>query len=290
MTSLSTEVGKALIEPINNILKPPSEEFGAFLAQHVQHLRWKSAVKILALVKEKIGDSGGLKNVPDPKIFMKWIEGCSLENENDSDMHEMWASLLVSSSENSSEQALYIDYMNILKNIDGTIARIIDELYGVRFGNAKDILAPEPFEALLEDRMQDLKIEGILRLILNDNKTGYSNFFTPGIVTEVHKSGRLISSIKFNFREVSEQVPLTEETREQIENQNFYLKHAEYSSYSHLDYLLEKFSLAERDSNTFLSELQLSDGKVTCQTSFLKKTLFGTDFYKAVSYKGDAVK
>lgn len=104
---------------------PGVRELGEFIADKIRYQRWKSAVKTLERAKEFAEPYGGLKKVPPLKFFVPFMENCSLEEE-DEELVDMWAHLLVSAS-NDFESG-HLLFMRILKEITGVEVRLIRKI------------------------------------------------------------------------------------------------------------------------------------------------------------------
>lgn len=97
-------------------------QFSELIADKVRYLRWTSAVRTLERAKTFAEPYGGLAKAPPLKFFLPFMENCSLE-ENDDEVVDLWARLLVDASRNFGSGHLL--FMRILKEITGSEARLL---------------------------------------------------------------------------------------------------------------------------------------------------------------------
>ena len=111
---------------VTESIGPSSIALGDYVAHKIKYLHWKSAVKTLAKVKKIADENGGFENVPNPKMFLPWMEGVSLEHPEDELMHERWANLLANSM---NDEYLYgITYTKILSELSGRATALLEKI------------------------------------------------------------------------------------------------------------------------------------------------------------------
>lgn len=114
------------------ITKPVADELGEMLANHFKSWKATNLLKILVKANGKLALSQDGKLILNPKILFKIAENGSLESE--SDIQEMWAGLIVSSTD-ADEGILYVE---ILTSLSKGQAMILQETCK----NAKVSLSP----------------------------------------------------------------------------------------------------------------------------------------------------
>ena len=118
---IQTEITKALTSSLGSGAKELSE----LIADKVRFLRWKSAVRTLEKAKLFSEPYGGLMKVPPLNFFLPFMETCSLEEE-DEDVVDMWAHLLVAAS--IEFRAGHLLFMRLLREITGSEARLLRDI------------------------------------------------------------------------------------------------------------------------------------------------------------------
>lgn len=118
---------------IADFLSPLTEGFG-LIGDHVRIWRQEAVLRALEnFHKEARERDVPLRPVP-PKMLVRWIEGASLED--DEELSKKWARLLLHSSRNSSNE--YVWAANILSNLSPSEAVFLDNLYGRAVRNLSD--------------------------------------------------------------------------------------------------------------------------------------------------------
>lgn len=126
---LAKEVSKGLADA----LKVPANEVGQYIADKIRFLRYKSLMKILQKAADFSKKEGVKLDAPAIKFLVPLAEAASLEDEDDDEIHQLWANLLSSSSDLKVGEGLL--YINFLKNIGRREVEFLKEL--IEEGRAK---------------------------------------------------------------------------------------------------------------------------------------------------------
>jgi len=111
-SSIKEEFAKAL----GQVLQPSAKSLGSLFALRLQYLEWRSAIKVLEKVKQKVSSTGDVSELPPIKTFIPLLEGAALEQHDNTFMQDMWANLLIAEiKQNDENTALYVD---LLKKIN----------------------------------------------------------------------------------------------------------------------------------------------------------------------------
>jgi len=137
VSQIATQVGvpnelviKA-VEFVGSLLSSPLKELSNIGTDQIKWLRVKNQVRLLNTAKEYC-DKKGIKSSYIPaKFLFPLLEGVSLEEDNDEDMHKMWTALLLNAIDYSSEKKVKLGYIDMLKQLSAQEAKILDISYDV---------------------------------------------------------------------------------------------------------------------------------------------------------------
>lgn len=118
-------IQKEITNALSKTLGSSAAELSELISDKVRYLRWKSAVRTLEKAKIFAEPYGGLCKAPPLKFFLPFMETCSLE-EDDEDVVDMWANLLVAASMEFKPGHLL--FMRILREITGAEARLLRDI------------------------------------------------------------------------------------------------------------------------------------------------------------------
>lgn len=102
--TLEDVAAKEIARAVNSIAQSPTAEIGAYIADKVKLLRYKSLIKIVKRAEEIAKSEGVELKMPPLKFFVPFCEGASLEDQGEDvgdklpDIREMWAKLLTNAS------------------------------------------------------------------------------------------------------------------------------------------------------------------------------------------------
>lgn len=120
---VSGDAVKPLVGAVVDLFSPITEPMG-WIGDLVRDQRVRSALKCFEQAKV-LADKKGIKlKAPPAKFLSQFIDSCSLENENDKQLIEWWARLLVDAG--SDFQGKHIFYTNILKQVTATELEILE--------------------------------------------------------------------------------------------------------------------------------------------------------------------
>ena len=171
-TQRALEAAKPFLEKIVN---PPLDEIGLLVQDRVRLWRFNQQLKIVTRAKELAEKHNiKLKEVP-LKILAPLLEGASLEE--DLDLQEMWANLLVNYADNEQQLTSSI-FPNMLSQLSTREVRVLKfnlENYKTQFLNRSNWEAGE--------KLSSYEISNLLRLgILDEESTYIDNTETPNSI------------------------------------------------------------------------------------------------------------
>lgn len=152
----SAEIAKGL----SSIIAIPAAEIGNYIADKVRFLRFRSLLKVLKKAEKLCEEQRTSLKAPALKFLVPFAESASLEEEDDDDIQEMWANLLINSD--NLEIADGLMYINFLKNIGHREVKFIREIVEggrartnamfISFHNAEDaeFIDRNSYEILIE--------------------------------------------------------------------------------------------------------------------------------------------
>ena len=111
-----------LTHQLADLLSPLTEGVG-LVGDQIRLFRQRAVVAALERAHEIARERGTkLKSIP-PKFLVEWMESASLENEEEVELRDWWAKLLVSASEDY--KSAHIAYVDLLKKLDPEDAKTI---------------------------------------------------------------------------------------------------------------------------------------------------------------------
>jgi hypothetical protein len=113
--------GVAPVNTLVDLLSPFSHGMG-WIGDRFSDLRRKSAIRAARKAKELLAAEGIVRGDIPPKILLPWLEGASLETEEDS-LTDMWAGLLARAVKSS--DAVNISYIETLKRLGKKEAQLL---------------------------------------------------------------------------------------------------------------------------------------------------------------------
>ncbi len=122
---MSEDVEQQVAGALAATLGAPATEMGAYVADRIRFLRWRSAVRTLNRAKEIAQKEGLTLTRPALKFLVPFMEHCSLE-EDDADIIELWSRLLVSAAVEFRPGHLL--FMRLLREMTGSEARLLHDL------------------------------------------------------------------------------------------------------------------------------------------------------------------
>jgi hypothetical protein len=130
-----------------------SDFVGLIGVDWIRHWRWSNLVKIAGKVRKRAEEQNFDPKKVAPKFIREFFENASLE-END-DMQTMWANLLVNQVKDGD---VNIHYLNILKELEPTEARLLDSLYGQSLNSINTEFEFEPIQQAFGMEEVNLKV------------------------------------------------------------------------------------------------------------------------------------
>lgn len=116
------EASKSLSKSLVEILSPFTNSLG-FIGDRLAMARRASVIRAAKKATERLADEGITKGCIPPKLLLPWLEGVSLEVDDDETLQDMWAGLLVRSVKSS--DAANISYCDVLKKIGTDEAKLL---------------------------------------------------------------------------------------------------------------------------------------------------------------------
>src|SRR4051812_19777659 len=98
VAKVAEQLEPAATEFASRVTGAPSQELGAWIADHIRFRRWKSEIKILRKAREHAEKAGFAPQEVPLKTLAPLLEGGSLEDEDDDEMIDRWAALLANAS------------------------------------------------------------------------------------------------------------------------------------------------------------------------------------------------
>jgi len=110
------------------VFKEPAEVIAGIITDKFIFIRWKRFLKMVDEVNMILAQRGitEYRAVP-PKIALPIIEGASLEDEPE--LQILWNNLLANAMDPSFNDEIRYGFIDMIKNITGIEARILNELY-----------------------------------------------------------------------------------------------------------------------------------------------------------------
>lgn len=117
-----TPINKVL-DFISDIIKPPIKELSEILTDQVRLWRFKNQVRLLEKAQSYVKVRGFKPTKLPLKILVPLLENASLEE--DEELHDMWAKLLVNAVDPASGSTNHIIFVEILKQLSPTEAQLL---------------------------------------------------------------------------------------------------------------------------------------------------------------------
>ncbi|MHB8520606.1 MAG: Abi-alpha family protein [Limisphaerales bacterium] len=163
-TAVAVNEAKGLI---GKFLGPACKEVGETLADRVRLFRLERQVRILRKAKEMLEREGLTPKAVSLKTFVPLLEAGALEE--DDAMSDRWSALLASAADPRSATDIEPAFVDILKQLSPTQARVLDVIYDQV---EKQKIPPTQWHqrGIITQRLQDrLKLEGSVFLLAIDN-------------------------------------------------------------------------------------------------------------------------
>ena len=187
-----------------DIVSPFTQALG-WVGDQFSHARKLAAIRAASKAAEQLraeGVSGA--NIP-PKVFLPWLEGASLETDQNESLTDAWAGLFVRAAKSS--DAVTISYIETLKRLGKREAELLqffatdtspfysEKFYGEDLGGIfsdsnplrgnlirrlDDVLGATPTVGALREVMEDFGIQGMCQVIFfstDGQKLIPTNFF-----------------------------------------------------------------------------------------------------------------
>ncbi len=122
---VSDETAKTIVDAALDTFSAATELLG-WLGDSIRVHRARAALRCFERTREMASNAGLKLTVPPAKFLIQYIEHCSLESEEDSNLIEWWASLLVSAS--SAFDGKHIYFTNALKQITRSELELLEVL------------------------------------------------------------------------------------------------------------------------------------------------------------------
>lgn len=112
---------------LSDLLSPFTNSIG-YIGDKVNQARFVSAIKATAKAKKLLDEEGITYGDLPPKILLPWLEGVSLEHEEDEKISDYWAGLLARAVKSS--DAINVSYIETLKRIGIEEAKLLEFFSG----------------------------------------------------------------------------------------------------------------------------------------------------------------
>ncbi|GAB4511701.1 MAG: hypothetical protein Tsb0019_07440 [Roseibium sp.] len=123
----SGQAASGIAESLSDVLSPFTNAFG-MLGDQVRIARRVAVLKSAKRAKEKLAEEGIHEGNVPPKILLPWLEGASLETDEDETLQEAWAGLLVRAVK--SADAANASYMEVLRKMGAEEAKLLNFFAG----------------------------------------------------------------------------------------------------------------------------------------------------------------
>lgn len=121
--SIVSDAGAALLDSIS-----PFTNAAGYIGDRIADARRTAALRSAKKAKEMLGREGITSGDVPPKIMLPWLEGASLELDDDDVLQTAWAGLLARAVKSS--DAVVISYIEVLKKIGADEAELLDFFAG----------------------------------------------------------------------------------------------------------------------------------------------------------------
>lgn len=119
------DVVQPIVKAVGEVFSPVSELLG-WGGDIIRIYRERTALKCFARTKQIASKTGIRLQEPPAKFITQFIENCSLEDENDEQLIECWAQLLVDAG--TAYSAKHVFHANVLKQISGRELELLEIL------------------------------------------------------------------------------------------------------------------------------------------------------------------
>lgn len=150
-TEIPSESSGRLLDALTDIIRPFTERRG-LRADQIRLQREDVLIEISRRARERLAIEQGEARPVSPKFLCHFLEKASLEDP-ESELMDKWADLLANASLNNDEN--YIWCVNLLAELDGREAGLLDEMYcsrgqfsAVEFGELTRPQAQQEFECV----------------------------------------------------------------------------------------------------------------------------------------------
>lgn len=118
--------GPAVKDFTKRVAGSVGDQVGGLIADQVGYLRWRAGVKMLGRAQRFAEAQGVTVDAVPLKNFVPLLEGASLEAEEDDDMIDRWAQLLVTNMSSETPPG----WADILRQLSPAEAKVLDWVYG----------------------------------------------------------------------------------------------------------------------------------------------------------------
>jgi hypothetical protein len=118
---------KELTQAFGRVLGGPASELGAYIADKVRALRYKSLLRIVENAEKQAKEKDLQLKMPPIKFFVPFCESASLEDEADvtsGSLSDLWTNLLLSAS--TQYDPRHLMFLRVLKELTANEARFMD--------------------------------------------------------------------------------------------------------------------------------------------------------------------
>lgn len=116
---------------ISKFISGPLEQGMGIFEDKLKYMRWERQVAIMEKVNKKMAERGldcPTQAVP-LKITVPLLQAASMEE--DDDLQELWANLLVNAADKDNGIEVHRSYINILEELTSNDASILDKIYSI---------------------------------------------------------------------------------------------------------------------------------------------------------------
>jgi hypothetical protein len=131
---VNAALAKKALPPVDGLIQriagPLADEIGESLAIIARPYRIKLSLKMFQKTQRMLEEAGISPQAVPPRLFLPMVEAASIEN--DEDLHTRWAALLANAA--TSPDSVHPSYIEVLKQLTPTEARLLDALYKLAKG------------------------------------------------------------------------------------------------------------------------------------------------------------
>lgn len=154
-------------------LVSPFTESAGLIGDNIRLRRVESTIRALTIARNLVENSSARLIPPPQKFLIQWLENSSFEEDDDTDLSELWAKLLVAASHDYSDS--FISYVDLLKKIGPKEAELLRYLaFDTNFDYSKEFYEfyenrefPDAVKDILREKMgtTDLSATEICELV-----------------------------------------------------------------------------------------------------------------------------